>query len=339
MIRMMGISNVFGIEYIDPSVVNAIKYAAVAKVLAIILILVLSFMLIIKILNVPLIKSRGIRRELRNIQELRNRDEYIIKVNKFMNKISSMVENSAFKLSLQSKEFIQYNINRAGLTVPGGFRVMTAEEFNAIVKLVTAGLLILSVIISIVKSLALGIMLAIVVLMISGSLPMIILRSIVAAKDTEIVRNFLDYYLMIHYVLLSGANTPLDKIMRSYYKITDSKEMRRFVDNCINHIETHGEYQATNLIAKDYREIAEVVKLMRLIRQLYDGSNIEQELIGFRSELIKNKKYEIEDRMQKIVFRARLSFNVLTILLVQAIISAMSIYLPDLGIAKGLFGM
>ena len=115
--------------------------------------------------------------------------------------------------------------------------------------------------------------------------------------------------------------------------------MKRFIDNCVNHIETYGEYQATNLITKDYREIAEVGKLMRLIRQLYDGSDIEQDLMGFRSELIKNKRYEIEDTMNKIVTKARISFNILTILLVQAILSAMSIYLPDLGMAKGIFGL
>lgn len=335
----MNFIGIMAVQYIDTSVAGALKSVTVAKVLAIILIIVLAVILSIKILNIPLMKSRGIRKELKNIQELKNRDEYIIKVNKVMGLMSSRVENSAFRLSLQSKEFMQYNINRAGITVPGGFRIMNAEEFNAVIKIVTAALLVVSLLIAVIKSMSLGIMLAVIVLMLSGSLPMIVLRSIVAAKDAEIVKNFLDYYLMIHYVLISGANTPLDKIMRSYYKITESQEMKRFIDNCVNHIETYGEYQATNLITKDYREIAEVGKLMRLIRQLYDGSDIEQDLMGFRSELIKNKRYEIEDTMNKIVTKARLSFNILTILLVQAILSAMSIYLPDLGMAKGIFGL
>ena len=38
----------------------------------------------------------------------------------------------------------------------------------------------------------------------------------------------------------------------------------------------------------------------------------------------------MEDEQKKLVTKARLSFNILMIVLVQAILSAMAIYLPDL---------
>ena len=104
---------------------------------------------------------------------------------------------------------MQYNIIGRNNKVPGGFRIMNAEEFNAVIKIVTAALLVVSSLLAVIKSMSLGIMLAVIVLMLSGSLPMIVLRSIVAAKDAEIVKN-LDYYLMIHYVLISG-HIPLIK--------------------------------------------------------------------------------------------------------------------------------
>mgnify|MGYP006990184401 FL=1 len=70
----------------------------------------------------------------------------------------------------------------------------------------------------------------------------------VAAKDLEIKSNFSDFYLMIHYVLLASASTPLSGIMKSYQKTTTSKEMQRFIDVAVSYIDTHGEYEATNYI-------------------------------------------------------------------------------------------
>ena len=279
------------------------------------------------------------RSELKNVKDLRSRDEYILKINRAMKILTGAVEKTTFRLNVKNREYLQYNLNRAGVKAPGGYRMLLAEEYNAMIRILLAILIILGIAVAVFKSTSIGIMLIICTIALMGSLPMVILRGMVAAKDREIVDNFLDYYLMIHYILISGASTPLDRVMRSYSKITTSEEMKRFVDNCVGYIETYGEYEATTLIAKDYREIAEINKLMRLIRQLFDGGSVEQDLIGFRNELIRRKQNKIEDRMNKLVNKARLSFNVLLILLIQAILSAMSIYLPDISMAKNVFGM
>ena len=330
---------VVGFSYIDEQLVVAFKSIAVMKFISATIIAVLAIIIVLRLINIQVVKGRGVKSELKNVRDLRSRDEYILKINKAMNVLTSIVEKTTYRLNIKNREYLQYNLNRASIKAPGGYRVLLAEEYNAIIKIVTALLIIIGLVVAIFKSTSIGLMLVICTLALMGSLPMVILRGIVAAKDKEIVDNFLDYYLMIHYILISGASTPLDRVMRSYAKITLSEEMRRFIDNCVSYIETYGEYEATTLIAKDYREIAEVNKLMRLIRQLFDGSNVEQDLVGFRSELIKRKQYQIEDRMNKLVSKARLSFNVLIILLIQAILSAMSIYLPDISMAKGVFGM
>ena len=61
-----------------------------------------------------------------------------------------------------------------------------------------------------------------------------------------------------------------------------------------------------------------------------DGGDIKQDLIGFRDKLLLEKQMRMEDEQKKLVTKARLSFNILMIVLVQAILSAMAIYLPDL---------
>ena len=136
---------------------------------------------------------------------------------------------------------------------------------------------------------------------------------------------------MIHYVLMASSQTPLEGIMKSYQKTTDSEEMKHFVDVCVHYIDTYGEYNATNYIAKAYREIPEVAKLMRLIRQANEGGDIKAELLGFRKELLDAKRYTIEKKMKKLVDMGRAQFNILMPVLIQAVLSAMSIYFEDLG--------
>jgi hypothetical protein len=120
---------------------------------------------------------------------------------------------------------------------------------------------------------------------------MIIIRSVVKSKDAVVKRNFFDMYCKLHYSLMSGGVTPINKLLQIYAKTTDDPEMLRFVDNCCNLIETYNEYGATTRIADDYREIAEVGKLMRLVKQQADGADITAELVGFREELIAEEKY------------------------------------------------
>ena len=168
----------------------------------------------------------------------------------------------------------------------------------------------------------------------AANMPMMFVRQTVKAKDDEIRENFSDFYLMIHYVLLAGAKTPLASIMKSYAKTTDSKEMQSMVGVCVHFIDTYGEYEATRYISKAYREIPVMGKLMRLIRQANEGGDVEAELMGFRKELLDEKRYAIEKRMDKLIARARASFNLLMPILFQAVLSAMSIYLSDMGLIK-----
>lgn len=325
--------------YLDEKLIAQFKALQFLEIVAILLVIGISSYIIIRILKIPVIRGKGIKSELDNLNKIRSRDAYILKVEEITRKLVGLVEKSVFRIEPNSKEYIQYNLNRANVKVIGGHRNMLAEEYNALLKISTLGIIILGLLVSIIKSASIGFIIIIAGVVIINSLPMMLLRGAVAAKDKEIRDNFLDYYLMLHYVIYNRTNVPLNKIMKSYRRRASSEEMKRYVDNCINYIETYGEYNATNYIAKDYREIPEVGKLMRLIRQSYDGGAVEQDLIGFRSELIKKERYAVEDRKEKNVKKAQMSFNVLMILLIQAILSAMSIYLPDIGIAKSLFGM
>ena len=324
--------------YMDNATINQFAVLPYVKIIIYLLLLVIMVILILRVFKIKSVfRGRGLGNELTNVADLKARDKQIIRTNKFMRAITNFVQHTPFRSDSTRREYYQYNINRAGIRLLNGKRELKAEEFNAIVHMGLGILILIGLMVAVVFNIILGIVLIIASIITVSTLPILIIRAIVADKDREIKDNFSDFYLMLHYVLISGSNTPLENIIKSYAKTVSSNEMRRFIDTCVDRIETYGEYNATRIIAQDYKEIAEVRKLMRIIRQLADGGNINQELMGFREELLKDRKNEIEKRMHKLVGRAKASFKLLLIILIQAILSAMAIYLPDLALIKGLF--
>ena len=325
----------FNSPYLDNTLVRL--YQLLPIVIAIIIGIII-FIMIRVLMNMYSIKSlrkgKGVISELDYIDKVRKRDAAILRQNKFIGYITKLVESTAFKSNSANKEYMEYNLERAGVKIPGGSRYMRAEEFNAVVVAISAAVVAVSLIVMLLANYALGIVMVIMTIVFASTMPMMYLRQTVKAKDNEIRENFSDFYLMLHYVLIAGAKTPLTGVMRSYSKTTDSKEMKHLVDVCIHYMETYGEYSGTQYIAKAYREIPSMGKLMRLIRQANEGGDIESELIGFRTELLNEKKYAIERRTDKLINRARASFNILMPILVQAIISAASIYLSDMGLIQ-----
>lgn len=317
--------------YFNQGVIDNFQNYGTVKVLISILLMVLAVMTIMRLLSIrSLWKDKSIQNELNNINEIKNRDKQIMFANKSLKKITKTVNKAGMKVSNESKEYIAYNLKRAGVKAPGGMRAMTPDEFNGCIRIGEVALMLLSLVVMLFMNLLLGLVLFVVSILLLETLPMLIVRSKVHARDAEIKDNFLDLYLMLHYELLTGGNTPIARTMRSYLKMAPPGEMIRFVDNCCTIFDTYGEYQGTLHVSSDYRELTEVCKLMRLIKQQQDGGDVEQELMGFRESLIDEHSYKIERKADKLVKKAKASFNILMIVLVQAVLSAMSLYLPDL---------
>lgn len=325
--------------FLDNQLISQFNIIPIVKFAIVVLIFFLMIVAILKIFNIRSpFRGKGITRELDRMDKIKQRDLSILRANKAMQWVTNFVQHTPFSMNQRNKDYWQYNINRAGIKIPGGSRNMKAEELNAIINFIAMCAIGVSLIVILLINSFLGGVLIVSIIIVANTVPMMIIRSTVREKDLEIKENFADYYLMIHYVLLANAKTPLNGIMKSYAKTTNSKEMIRYIDACLHYIDTYGEYEATKYITKDYRELPEVGKLMRLIKQANEGGEIEAELYGFRTELLAAKRYAIEKRMEKLIKKAQMSFNILMPVLFQAILSAMAIYISDLGIASTIVG-
>lgn len=333
-----GQNNQDGPVYLDTDLIKQFLMLPFVKLIIILLLIGVAMVLILKLLEVRSpFKGKALTLELEQLDRLKRHDASIIRSNNFISNLTKIVQYSPLQLNKSYVDYWTYNLSRADIRIPGGYRVMRPEEFNALITAGEAVGTVLGLFIGIFWNIAFGVIIIILSFVIGSTVPMSIVRATVKEKDNEIIANFADFYLMIHYVLLASSSTPLAGIMKSYDKTTSSQEMHKFVDVCIHYMDTYGEYESTRHIAKQYREIPEVGKLMRLIRQAHEGGDIRAELVGFRDELLAAKKYAIEKRMEKLIMKARASFNLLTPVLIQAIISAMAIYFDDLGAAGSFF--
>ena len=277
------------------------------------------------------LKGKSISSTLDKLNKDKSHDEYIINSIKFLNNISKLVQRTPFSIYGTKEEYLQYNLTRANIRIPGGQRIMSAVEFNALRIMIMTVLIFISAIIMLLFNTIIGFCMIILITACGNVMPMQVLRSTVQAKDKEININFPDCYFMLHYILLTGAKAPISKVLQTYAKATESEDLRKFIEVWVGYIDTYGEQEATKYMAREFREINSVCKLMRIIKQLFNGDEVTSELIGFKQELIIQKKLQIKKRMDKTIGRARGSFKLIMIILVQAILSAMSIYLPDMG--------
>lgn len=316
---------------LDEQVMQQFMMIPAVKIIIMVLIMIIAAIIIFKILEIknPL-KGRAITNELDYLDKVSKRDNSILRANKIMSTITNIIERGPFSLGVGSEDYIAYNLERANIRIPGKVRVMKPQEFNACIKIVQIFLVFISVMLMLFINAPIGVLIICMTITMGNVLPMQFVRQIVKAKDSEIIENFADLYLMVHYSLLASAGAPIISSLRSYDKTTVSEEMHRFVDVCEHYMETYGEYDATRFIAKQYREIPQVGKLMRLIRQANEGGDVRAELVGFRNELIAAKKYEINKHGERVIAKAKASFNILIPILIQAIISAMAIYVEDL---------
>ena len=120
---------------LNESLINQYNMVPAALIVIALLILILMSYLILKTYRIKSpFKGRAISAEIRQLDKIRRRDASIVRANRLMNWSVKFISRTPFVISKSSKSYIQYNLNRAGIKIPGGSRLMDTEEFNAIIQ-------------------------------------------------------------------------------------------------------------------------------------------------------------------------------------------------------------
>jgi len=321
-------------RYMDGKMIDTIRSLGVIKLAIFVIIIGLVIFFICQLWGVKSsFKNKAARSEIRNFNAIRKHDKRITRARKWIGISEKAVKKLGLGVSSTQKEYMEYNLKRANIYVPGGKSVMTPDQFNAIIKVGTFLTACLSVLIIIFINSTSGALLMLLGISLWSVLPNMIIRNIVSSKDSMIKANFFDFYSEIHYALKSNTKEPLVKRIRAYGEMEASSkpEMSEFALNCADMFDTYTESTGAARIAKDYREIPDVTKLMRLIQQFNSGADIQQDLDGFRSKLMLEREMAIDATIEKRKALAMRVMLILMILFAQAIMSAVAIYIPDLG--------
>ena len=185
--------------YMDNELIQQFDLLSIVKIGIIVLLVLLAFYLILRLMKIKSpFKGRGILNELDFMEEVRKRDASIMRANNFIRNITTIIEHTPLSIDKTNSDYLNYNLTRADIRIPGGHRVMKAEEYNALIKSAQVIALAVGLIIGILMNYMVGAFIIIASLVLGNTIPMMIIRSIVTEKDREIEENVSDCYLMIH---------------------------------------------------------------------------------------------------------------------------------------------
>lgn len=267
--------------------------------------------------------------EVANFQRLQKRDRAIIRKRKQLARLTKMVNGAGLGLGEARKEYLDYNLKRAGVMGPSGNQTMTADEYNALIKAAQAAMTVVGVLLC-VKSVAVGVGVALLGCLAVGKIPEMMIRSTVVAKDKAIKKDFFSFYGNIHYNIIRTSPTPIKVVVRNYANRELTPEMAEFVNNVADTFDLYGEYLGSKYVALDYRELPDVGKLMRMIQQYYDGGDVVNDMKGFRASLMLEKQMAMDEEGQRIAEKCRRAMILVFIILFQIVISTLANTLPDL---------
>ena len=126
------------IWYVDYGLEQQFIYMEYIKIAITAIILFILLLTILKAFNIKYLRrGKGIRLEIQNVNDIRNYDKRIMEQTYRIKRITEFWEKTPFRINRLKKEYLDYNLSRAGLFGPNG-RIMKAEEFNAIIQSVQA---------------------------------------------------------------------------------------------------------------------------------------------------------------------------------------------------------
>lgn len=326
------------LKYMNNGLINSLEYIVLIKAIICLMILVVFIMILLRLMGYNRISNPGgLSSEVQNFNSIQKRDKRILRYSKYMQKLVTMCRSLGLSVSETQRDYLEYNLRRAGINSPSGDRSLTAEEFNSVIKAGTLLTTVVGLVVMIVISVQLGVILIIGSMLGWSTIPFQIVRSKVQYRDGLIKQEFFKFYSEIHYAIKDGENPRLSDKARKFSNMADTEEMVRFSNTCADYWDLYGEGEGSPYIAKEFREIPDVVKLMRIVKQYTDGADIKSDLEGFREQLMLEQVTKMERVVEKRVEQVLRESGVVMILLAQVILSLTVIYFRDLGSAFTMF--
>lgn len=326
--------------HMNGELIGNLQRLGLYKFLIILLILIIFCIVAMKLLGIrTVVKDAAVRAELDNVKTLKKTEKSIVNQQRQLNKLKNLVHSVGLSPGDAYVDYMNYNLRRAGILAPGGDRALDACEFNALIK---SGLFVTEAVflfITLFVSAPIGAVLMLIDAVSWSTFPTVMVRSKASERDKVIKDNFFEFYQEIHYILINGGKSSISKRMRAFAKSARNKpELEQFAETCADLFDIYGEAEGAAKAAKEFKEIPDVGKLMRLIQQFNEGADIEKDLIGFRETLLLKHQMKLEEEQKKIINQARASFAVIYVVLYQAIFSAMLIYIKDIVGAGSMMG-
>ncbi|MBR1453946.1 MAG: hypothetical protein IJ593_04810, partial [Lachnospiraceae bacterium] len=168
------------LPFMDNSLIMQYKLMPLILLTIIVLIVAVLIRIIMRIFNINrLNKGKGIMNELSYAERLRKHDESILRWNAIISSSTRLVEKSIFKTNKKDNEYTAYNLERAGIKTPGGYRTISPEEWNAVIVVIASSLVAIGLVITIFANYMIGALFILITIVFASIFPMMYLRNLV----------------------------------------------------------------------------------------------------------------------------------------------------------------
>ena len=149
-------------------------------------------------------------------------------------------------------------------------------------------------------------------------------RLLKVSKDID--KDFYGFYLLVYHSMLEGGN--VESLIRMYnHRAKGGMEL--FTTQFLYYIGTYGDTVGCDKLGAIFTH-PYLSRFITMYRGFVRGADVRSDAIGFEQQLADAEERRIEDFALKLEEKAHIAFYVLMPVLIQAIISAMGIFLSDI---------
>ena len=160
------------------------------------------------------------------------------------------------------------------------------------------------------------------------------IESYINQENLILNRNFGDFFLVQYKIIKNKKKKPIEKGLKANLVVTKNETMLKFINNFLYIIESEGEELAIERMIRWYNNIHYLNRFLIIEQQIVRGANAETDIMGLRTEVLKDKEDLIEEKCYAIIRESNIIVWLAIFLTIQVSIGALAYVVQQSGLFK-----
>lgn len=160
------------------------------------------------------------------------------------------------------------------------------------------------------------------------------IESYINQENLILNRNFGDFFLVQYKIIMNTKKKPIEKGLKANLVVTKNETMLKFINNFLYIIESEGEELAIERMIRWYNNIHYLNRFLIIEQQIVRGANAETDIMGLRTEVLKDKEDLIEEKCYSIIRESNIIVWLAIFLTIQVSVGALAYVVQQSGLFR-----